>query len=122
VIADGEDDDGALHMDLSLLRGRPGTRAPHVVIGEDRSTVDLFGRSFVLLRAAGAGADDRAPEGVEAHVIDADGFADAYGLQPGGASLVRPDGVVGWRSAGPPDRDDVSRALGAILAREAAYA
>jgi 2-polyprenyl-6-methoxyphenol hydroxylase-like FAD-dependent oxidoreductase len=122
VIADGEDDDGALHMDLSLLRGRPGTRAPHVVIGDDRSTIDLFGRSFVLLRAPGAGVDDWAPDGVEAHVIEAEGFADAYGLQPGGASLVRPDGVVGWRSAGALDRDDVLRALASILAREAAYA
>ncbi|MFB9331324.1 FAD-dependent oxidoreductase, partial [Actinoplanes octamycinicus] len=32
--------------------GRPGARAPHVVLG-DRSTIDLFGRDFVVL-AAGA--------------------------------------------------------------------
>jgi hypothetical protein len=122
VVADGSDDDGALHMDLSLVRGRPGTRAPHVVIGDDRSTIDLFGRAFVLLRAAGPGADDWAPEGVEAHVIDAEGFAEAYGLQPGGAVLVRPDGIVGWRSADGFDREELSRALDSILAREAAYA
>jgi 2-polyprenyl-6-methoxyphenol hydroxylase-like FAD-dependent oxidoreductase len=121
VIADS-DDDGALHMDLALVRGRPGTRAPHVVIGDDRSTIDLFGRSFVLLRAPGPGADDWAPAGVEAHVIDADGFAEAYGLSPGGAVLVRPDGIVGWRSADGLDRDELSRALDSILAREAAYA
>jgi 2-polyprenyl-6-methoxyphenol hydroxylase-like FAD-dependent oxidoreductase len=122
VIADGEDDDGALHMDLSLVRGRPGTRAPHVVIGEDRSTIDLFGHGFVLLRAAGPGADDWAPPGVEAHVVDADGFAEAYGLAAGGAVLVRPDGIVGWRSADGLDREELSRALDSILAREAAYA
>jgi hypothetical protein len=122
VIDDGEPDDGALHRELSSLGGRPGTRAPHVVIGEDRSTIDLFGRSFVLLRAAGDGVDDWAPDSVEAHVIDADGFAEAYGLSPGGAVLVRPDGIVGWRSKDGVDREELTRALDSILAREAAYA
>ncbi len=122
VIADEGPDDGALHMDPSLVRGRPGSRAPHVALGDDRSTIDLFGRSFVLLRAAGPGADEWAPPGVQAHVIDADGFAEAYGIAPGGASLVRPDGIVGWRSAGAFERDALSRALASILAREAVYA
>jgi 2-polyprenyl-6-methoxyphenol hydroxylase-like FAD-dependent oxidoreductase len=122
VIADRGEDDGALHMHPSESRGRPGTRAPHVVLGDDRSTIDLFGRSFVLLRAAGPGADDWAPEGVQAHVIDAEGFAEGYGLSPGGGSLVRPDGIVGWRSAEPFEREELSRALDSILAREAAYA
>jgi hypothetical protein len=92
------------------------------VLGDDRSTIDLFGRSFVLLRAAGPGADDWAPEGVQAHVIDAEGFAEGYGLSPGGGSLVRPDGIVGWRSAEPFEREELSRALDSILARQAAYA
>ncbi|HEY7619526.1 MAG TPA: FAD-dependent monooxygenase [Solirubrobacteraceae bacterium] len=122
VIADGGEDDRALHMHPSESRGRPGTRAPHVALGDDRSTLDHFGRSFVLLRAAGQGADDWAPEGVEAHVIDAAGFAEAYGLSPGGGSLVRPDGIVGWRSAEPFEREELARALDSILAREAAYA
>jgi 2-polyprenyl-6-methoxyphenol hydroxylase-like FAD-dependent oxidoreductase len=123
VIDDGSaDDGGALHVHPSESHGRPGTRAPHVVLGDNRSTVDLFGRSFVLLRAAGAGADDWAPDGVKAHVIDAEGFAEAYGLSPDGGSLVRPDGIVGWRSAEPFEREELSRALNSILAREAAYA
>jgi 2-polyprenyl-6-methoxyphenol hydroxylase-like FAD-dependent oxidoreductase len=122
VIDDGSADDGALHTHPSESHGRPGTRAPHFVLGDNHSTIDLFGSSFVLLRAAGAGADDWAPEGVEAHVIDAEGFAEAYGLSPGGGSLVRPDGIVGWRSAEPFEREELSRALDSILAREAAYA
>ena len=69
--------DGTRHMPPAEIRGRPGTRAPDVALGPDRSTLDLFGRSFVLLRATG---DDWAPPGVEAHVIDADGFLDAYGI------------------------------------------
>ncbi|MFB9331325.1 aromatic-ring hydroxylase C-terminal domain-containing protein, partial [Actinoplanes octamycinicus] len=38
---------------------------------------------------------------VEAHVIDpgVPGFRDRYGLAPGGAALVRPDGFVAWRAA-----------------------
>jgi 2-polyprenyl-6-methoxyphenol hydroxylase-like FAD-dependent oxidoreductase len=118
VVADGGPDDGALHMHPSEVRGRPGTRAPHVVLAGDRSTIDLFGRGFVLLRAPGPAADEWAPPGVEAHVIDAEGFADAYGVSPEGASLVRPDGIVGWRSVGAFDRDELSRALASILALE----
>ena len=111
-----EEDDGALHLSPAELDGRPGTRAPHVVLGDDRSTLDLFGSQFVLLRAAGDGVDDWAPPGVASHVIDADGFADAYGLSAGGATLVRPDGVVAWRSRGPAERADVHRALATALA------
>jgi putative polyketide hydroxylase len=88
-----------------------------VSLGSDRSTLDLFGRGFVLLRPAGDAPDGWAPAGVEAHAIDAQGFADAYGLADGGASLVRPDGVVGWRSRGPVDRAALEAALAAILAR-----
>src|SRR6185436_3278522 len=29
---------------------RPGARAPHVWIGDNKSTLDLFGRGFVLLK------------------------------------------------------------------------
>jgi putative polyketide hydroxylase len=101
-------------MPASQTRGLPGTRAPHVALGPDRSTLDLFGRSFVLLRAT---ADDWAPPGVEAHVITADGFLDAYGITREGAVLVRPDGIVGWRSTGAFTHDDVTSALHSILAR-----
>ena len=38
-----EDDDGALHLAPAALGGRPGTRAPHVVLADGRSTLDLFG-------------------------------------------------------------------------------
>jgi 2-polyprenyl-6-methoxyphenol hydroxylase-like FAD-dependent oxidoreductase len=112
-----EDDDGALHLAPAALDGRPGTRAPHVVLGEDRSTLDLFGSQFVVLRAAGDGADDWAPPGAASHVIDADPFAESYGLDAGGATLVRPDGVVAWRSRGPADRDEITRALATALAQ-----
>jgi hypothetical protein len=117
VIMSEEGDDGALHLAPAALDGRPGTRAPHVVLGEDRSTLDLFGSQFVVLRAAGDGVDDWAPPGVASHVIDAEPFAASYGLEAGGATLVRPDGVVAWRSRGPADRAEIERALATALAQ-----
>jgi 2-polyprenyl-6-methoxyphenol hydroxylase-like FAD-dependent oxidoreductase len=116
IVPDGGDD-GALHLAPDALDGRPGTRAPHVVLADGRSTLDLFGSGFVLLRAAGGGVDDWAPPGVTAHVIDTESFAEHYGLSAGGATLVRPDGVVAWRSRGPAGHDEIERALGTALAR-----
>jgi hypothetical protein len=69
----------------------------------------------VLLRPGAPGAGEKAPRGVQAHVVDADGFREAYGLAPEGACLMRPDGIVGWRSNRAFADDDVSRALDAIL-------
>src|SRR4051812_32433803 len=51
VIGDGSVPDGVLHLPPAELRGQPGTRAPHVALGPDRSTLDLFGRELVLLSA-----------------------------------------------------------------------
>ena len=39
---------------------RPGARAPHVWLGDGRSTLDLFGRGFVLLRLGAGCAGGRA--------------------------------------------------------------
>jgi 2-polyprenyl-6-methoxyphenol hydroxylase-like FAD-dependent oxidoreductase len=116
VIPDpGADDDGALHVHPTETRGRPGTRAPHVALGADRSTLDLFGGRFALVR--GPATAPGAPDGVDEHAITADAFPAAYGITPQGAVLVRPDGVVAWRSPGAYTPDDVSRALDAVLAR-----
>jgi 2-polyprenyl-6-methoxyphenol hydroxylase-like FAD-dependent oxidoreductase len=99
-------------------RGRPGTRAPHLWLKRNRqriSTLDLFGRTFVLLAApdatswyeSAAAVASRLGADVDVHRIgdnveDTEGaFADAYGLSPGGVMLVRPDGFVGWRSKTP---------------------
>jgi putative polyketide hydroxylase len=117
VIVPEEEDDGALHLAPAALTGRPGTRAPHVVLSDGRSTLDLFGSEFAVLRPAGDGVDDWAPPGVASHVVDAGSFAENYGLSAGGATLVRPDGVVAWRSRGPAGRDEIERALATALAR-----
>jgi len=107
------DDDGALYEDPRESRGRPGTRAPHLFLeraGHRLSTLDLFGKHFVLL----AGADGSQWCGtqpvdgviVESHQVgpagdirDPDGrFPESYGISSSGAVLVRPDGFVAWRA------------------------
>jgi 2-polyprenyl-6-methoxyphenol hydroxylase-like FAD-dependent oxidoreductase len=117
AIASEDSADGVLHLPASELDGRPGTRAPHMWIAEGLSTLDLFGSEFVVLRPGGDGADDWAPPGATAHVIDADGFGELYGLSAGGASLVRPDGVVAWRARDGAGRDEVAGALTTALCR-----
>jgi 2-polyprenyl-6-methoxyphenol hydroxylase-like FAD-dependent oxidoreductase len=112
--------------------GQPGTRAPHAWVvhdGERVSTLDLFGRGWVLLAederwgraAAQAGAAlgitvDRLRVGIDVVVPSGPGaLRAAFGLGPGGASLVRPDGYVAWRSTGMPA--DPTRALNDALGR-----
>jgi len=94
---------GPLHENPRESKGRPGTRAPHVWLerdGERISTLDLFGRGFVLLAGPEGGAwRDSAPAGAEVLVIEDDAFPGAYGITPSGAVLVRPDGFVAWRAA-----------------------
>jgi 2-polyprenyl-6-methoxyphenol hydroxylase-like FAD-dependent oxidoreductase len=111
-----QDDDGALHLAAAALGGRPGTRAPHLTLADGRSTLDLFGSQLVVLRPAGDDVDDWAPPGTASHVIDAEPFAASYGLAPGGATLVRPDGVIAWRSREPDGRPEIARAVATALA------
>src|SRR5581483_2572528 len=111
-------------------RGRPGTRAPHLMIeqnGQAISILDLFGRDFVLLAgpegdAWSACARDAARDvhlGLDVHRITTRGFADAYGIAPSGAVLVRPDGFVGWRAQNEADASasTLRGVLSSILAR-----
>ena len=123
--------------DARDLRGRPGTRAPHVwLVREGRriSTLDLCGRGFVLLAGRDAGAFCRAARAISgqsgvridafrmgADVQDAEArWASAYGVRGSGAVLVRPDGIVAWRARAASAADPevtLRRVLGQILAR-----
>ncbi|MEU7649824.1 FAD-dependent monooxygenase [Streptomyces huasconensis] len=130
------DDDGSLQEDPWHPTGRPGGRAAHVVLTDGPrtlSTHDLFGRGFVLL------AGHEAPEWVTAaekvarrlgvtlaahrlgdRFVDGDDvWCGRYGVEPTGATLIRPDAVVAWRgkqAADDPERE-LTTALTAILAR-----
>ncbi|NIH78753.1 aklavinone 12-hydroxylase RdmE [Amycolatopsis viridis] len=105
--------------------GRPGFRAPTVPTTTG-STWDFLGHRWVLFTTGGwrdavdavraetgldldhreAGRDFDDPQGV---------FGTRFGLRDGGASLVRPDGIVAWRSAG--GTADPAATLRDVLAR-----
>lgn len=110
-----EDEDPAVVENPLKPSGRPGFRAPHVPLvrdGVEVSTVDFFGRDWVLLTGAEGGVWHQAAK----HVADRlgivvrtvglgpgltdpdDRLVEVYGIGHGGASLVRPDGVVAWRA------------------------
>ncbi|MDN5895422.1 MAG: hypothetical protein L0H93_15535, partial [Nocardioides sp.] len=82
---------------------RPGHRAPHVYLADGRSTIDLFGGGFVLLRLAAGDLDvspmltAAAERGLPIRLIDLDdpSVRATYGAP---LVLVRPDGHVAWRA------------------------
>lgn len=129
-------DDGSILEDPRTATGRPGSRAPHVVLdwdGQPISTIDLFGSGFVLLAErsgqawmeAGRVVRERLRIQLTSHLIggelkDVDGrWRERYGVGGGGAVLVRPDGYVAWRAPGPVDdpAGALEQALTRILSR-----
>ena len=87
---------------------RPGARAPHAWLQDGRSTLDLFGRHFVLLNfGEGSAHIDRMSEAakrrglqLETHSIKDPVVATLYRSS---LVLVRPDGHVAWRGELCPD-------------------
>ncbi|HUZ74420.1 MAG TPA: FAD-dependent monooxygenase [Stellaceae bacterium] len=87
---------------------RPGARAPHAFIAEGRSTLDLFGRDFVLLRLGrdapagavleAAAASRRVP--LRVVTLHEPALGALYECR---LVLVRPDGHVAWRGDAEPD-------------------
>jgi len=81
---------------------RPGHRAPHAFLADGRSTLDLFGRGFVLL-GFGADAAEAAPllEAASKRKVPISFAAIAEphiaALYERRFVLVRPDGHVAWR-------------------------
>ncbi|MBA9005538.1 FAD-dependent monooxygenase [Thermomonospora cellulosilytica] len=119
--------------------GEPGTRAPHVALAAG-STIDLVRRRFVVFAGPAEGAawreacaeverdlgvpfdvytiTDGAGEDT-GHLHDLEGrWAAGYGVDPGGAVLVRPDGFVAWRSRSLPEDPggELRRAMTRVLA------
>jgi 2-polyprenyl-6-methoxyphenol hydroxylase-like FAD-dependent oxidoreductase len=119
----------AVHEHPSQSRGRPGSRAPHLWIEKDGrriSTLDLYCGTFVLvtgsdgerwMAAAHKAAANFPGLQLDAHQIREDAFLDAYGMSLSGATLVRPDGFVAWRSpdAAANPQAELTKALAATL-------
>ena len=121
------------------LRGQPGTRIRHAPVrakGVRLSTVDLPAGRFVLIVGSGCAhwrpACDRAAASlgvpVDGYQLGADlddlgGLLESRGVVPRqGALLIRPDGIVAWRSddAGTAWPDALAAVLARILGRDRA--
>ena len=103
-----------------LPSARPGSRAPHVWLGDGRSMLDLYGRGFVLLRL-GADAPDAsalqaaaAERGVPFKAVTVSD-AEAAQLYQRRLVLVRPDGHVAWRA------DEVPADAAAVIDRVSGF-
>ena len=121
-----------VHADPRETFGMPGSRAPHIWLtrnGARVSTIDLTG-DFLLLagpkggdwtRAAAAAAKSVGGVPLDAFCVgrdldDPEGrFTAAFGIGEDGATLIRPDGFVAWRSHGA--SADAERDLTAALKR-----
>lgn len=92
----------ALDHGLYVPSTWPGARAPHVRLDDGRSTLDLFGKSFVLLNLSGTAMNTStitdAPRAVGLPLVtialDERKVRDIYERH---FVLVRPDGHVAWR-------------------------
>jgi flavin-dependent dehydrogenase len=110
----GADPDLPSAMRPEQWAGQPGTRAPHLWVtkGEELlSTLDLFQQDWVLLgedqrwASAAASVGDLlginlvwVRIGADVLASNPEEFRKAFGLGSGGASLIRPDGYIAWRS------------------------
>jgi 2-polyprenyl-6-methoxyphenol hydroxylase-like FAD-dependent oxidoreductase len=109
------DSPAGVHADPRKTFGQPGSRAPHLWLiynGRRVSTIDLMGHHLLLAGAEGSQWIDAAREAaqqcnglaLDAYCVGRDladpggHFPETYGISDGGASLIRPDGFVAWRS------------------------
>jgi putative polyketide hydroxylase len=141
IIPDGEHDP-RVHESPRESKGRPGARAPHAWLtqnGEQLSTLDLFGRNFVLLAGADGSAWCESARAaahqlnlvLDVYRIGVDRISEpngefhaAFGLTSSGAALIRPDGFVAWRArtAAGASTDVIANALKTISSvRASAY-
>jgi 2-polyprenyl-6-methoxyphenol hydroxylase-like FAD-dependent oxidoreductase len=127
-----EDDDPAPAEDPTNPSGRPGYRAPHVPVvvnGVETSTINLFGNDWVLIAngTAWQAAAERAATvfgmPLTSYRLDAEltdptnQLPTAYGIGDAGASLIRPDGIVAWRTETAGNETTLISALSRLLDR-----
>ena len=116
ALVDEATDDGAAHLNPRESRARPGTRAPHLWLerhGQRISSLDLYGRDFVLLAgpeaaewcrcAPIAASEERVAldvlrPGTDSLEDPTGHVSDIHGIERDGCVLVRPDGFVAWRA------------------------
>jgi 2-polyprenyl-6-methoxyphenol hydroxylase-like FAD-dependent oxidoreductase len=90
----------ALDHGIYVPSTSPGSRAPHVWLKDGRSTLDLFGKGFVLLNFSGANTSGitatATKVGLPLQVVELE-EAKVREIHERDLVLVRPDGHVAWR-------------------------
>ncbi|MFI0411618.1 FAD-dependent monooxygenase [Actinomadura sp. 3N508] len=137
IVGEETGSDGDLVEDPTVPSGRPGTRAPHLVLrrgGSDVPVHDLLDGGFWLLAGPEGTAWESAAEQLRTDTGLAIGFnrvgalepaeevkhfLEAYKIDEDGAALIRPDGFLAWRSLGTPasPRAALATAMAQVLGR-----
>lgn len=119
---------------LDQWKGQPGTRVPYLTFNnqnKESSTLDIVGDNWIILTADKVWKDI-AQEIVgqfEATIdifqvtnknVGKQTFCDAFGISEEGAVVVRPDGVIAWRSENRPEdtRGILKSALDKLLFKD----
>ncbi len=128
----GTDDQMPPAMRPDQWKGQPGTRAPHMWVNETTertSILDFFQKEWVLVAedSKWIQAAEQASNTLDIHiktvivgtdvqVSDIGEFRMAYGLGPNGASLLRPDAYIAWRTHDMPANPGsaLTEALGSV--------
>ena len=97
---------------------RPGHRAPHAWLRDGRSTIDLFGNGYVLLRfdantSTGTILDAARARNVQLGQVDILD-PDVAALYERKLVLVRPDAHVCWRDDAAPTAEDAARLIDTV--------
>ena len=99
----------------------PGCRAPHVVLPDCESTIDLFGKKFVILIISGEETDlDTLKEQLKERGVPFDTYTypplpELVKLYDRKYFLIRPDGVVAWRADFEPCTTEAKRIVSTVI-------
>jgi 2-polyprenyl-6-methoxyphenol hydroxylase-like FAD-dependent oxidoreductase len=96
-----------------------GTRAPHVPLDDGRSTVDVPGHGFAVLVASGEDDWRKVADEVQRELSVPIAVQQVQDDGLSGAALVRPDGVIAWRTDETPGVSGLGATLQAILRPDA---
>ncbi len=119
-----EDGSVRLHCndpDKSTMATLPGCRAPHVVLPDSPTILDLFGKEFVILVIGGIEADlenlrnELTDRGVSFSISTYPSLPELVALYDRKYYLIRPDGVIAWRSDYQPSAAESGRIMSIVL-------
>ncbi|MBN8987938.1 MAG: FAD-dependent monooxygenase [Rhizobiales bacterium] len=125
----GAGDDLPAAASPTVWAGQPGTRAPHAWIGrggETISTLDLFGKDFILMTEDQAWLAAIGGLPIKGYLVGFDivfpeggAFETRFGICGKGATLIRPDGIVAWRTDKSADVGELRRVIAQVVSERA---